>query len=125
MRRLSLALLSAALLGAAPLRATENFTPEQRFQIFESIHAALQKQAPAIKALYDLELAKTPRLSGTVVVEITVEPNGSVSHCRVLRSTLNAEYLESRLPIIVRATDFGRIASEALVFEYPFEFLPN
>lgn len=52
------------------------------------IDAKIKKTLDPIKRCYDSELARSPRLAGKVVVNFTIQPDGSVSQAKIKSSTL-------------------------------------
>jgi TonB family protein len=86
--------------------------------VFDRYKAALYR-------LYNRELRKNPTLRGQLVLQLTIEPDGSVSLCQLESSNMGAPTLAQQVVDRVRAFDFG--AKEdivAMTIIYPIDFLP-
>jgi hypothetical protein len=75
--------------------------------------------------LYNRELRKDPTLKGQIVLRLTIEPDGSVSMCRLQSSDMNAPELAEQVVNITRTINFGaKDGVQALTISYPIDFLP-
>ena len=91
----------------------------------EEIQIVFDRYKAALYRIYNRELRKNPTLQGKVVLRITIEPNGKVSHCKLESSDLKSPNLEKN--IVARVLKFNFGAKEdvpALTILYPIDFLP-
>lgn len=66
-----------------------------------------------------------PTLAGTVVLGVTIAPNGSVSSCEIARSELNDDDLHKRLVSQCRRMQFkARPEVDVAKVEFPINFIP-
>jgi protein TonB len=91
----------------------------------ETVIRVLDSNKGRIYAIYNRVLRKNPLLAGKVVLELTIEPSGAVSGCRVLSSELHDEDLEDKLVARIKMLDFGAEKVPRYIFQYPIEFLPS
>lgn len=87
-------------------------------QVFDSGKTALY-------SLYQRELRKDPTLAGKVLLELVIEPDGSVSTCRVISSELASPALEQKIAMRVHLFNFGIDNVEARKVRFPIDFLPG
>lgn len=91
----------------------------------EEIQIVFDRYKAALYRLYNRELRNDPTLQGQVVLELTIEPDGSVSACRVRSSDMNAPALEQQVVERVLTFDFGaKEGIAAITIIYPIDFLP-
>lgn len=90
----------------------------------ETVIRVLDSNKGRIYAIYNRALRKNPLLAGKVVLELTIEPSGVVSRCRVLASELHDVELEAKLVARIKMLDFGAEKVPSFKFEYPIEFMP-
>ena len=75
--------------------------------------------------LYNRELRKDPTLKGQMVLRLTIEPDGSVSMCKLQSSDMDAPDLAAQVVNIVLTINFGaKDGVQALTIVYPIDFLP-
>ena len=75
--------------------------------------------------IYNRELRKDSFLKGKLVLQLTIEPDGSVSNCKVKSSELNSEELEKKIIARVMRFNFGKKKdAKPLTILYPINFLP-
>jgi protein TonB len=91
----------------------------------EEIKLVFERNKGAIYAIYNRALREDPTLQGKVVVELTIEPSGEVSKCRLVTSELKAPELEGKLLARIRQFDFGTKAVDQMVVTWPVDFLPS
>ncbi|QSP93717.1 AgmX/PglI C-terminal domain-containing protein [Marinobacter salinisoli] len=82
-------------------------------------------QQSALYSLYRRELRQDPTLEGTVLLELVIEPDGSVSDCQVVSSELDNPALEKRIAMRVRLFNFGSANVETRRVRFPLDFLPG
>jgi len=98
--------------------ATAGRTDEEIQIVFDRYKAALYR-------LYNRELRNDPTLQGQVVLQLTIEPDGSVSFCQVSASDMGAPVLEQQVVDRVLTFDFGAKEDIApITILYPIDFLP-
>jgi TonB family protein len=88
------------------------------------IRVAAARSRTMIGGCYSLGLARDPSLSGEVMIEFTVNTDGSVANARIKSSSLSDEGVEECVLGVVKAWNLNR-RSSAATFEYPFTFEPG
>jgi outer membrane biosynthesis protein TonB len=91
----------------------------------EEIQIVFDRHKAALYRLYNRELRNDPTLRGQLVIRLTIEPDGSVSLCRLMSSDMEAPILAEQVIERIRGFDFG--AKEGIVpmtIVYPIDFLP-
>ncbi|MFQ5982741.1 MAG: AgmX/PglI C-terminal domain-containing protein [Woeseiaceae bacterium] len=91
----------------------------------EEIQIVFDRYKAALYRIYNRELRKDPTLRGQLVLQLTIEPDGSVSLCKLHSSDMNAPVLAQQVVQRVLTFDFG--AKEdivAMTIIYPIDFLP-
>lgn len=91
----------------------------------EGVIRVLDGNKGRVYAIYNRALRNNPLLAGKVVLELTIEPSGKVSACRVVSSELNDADLEQKLVARIKMLEFGAEKVPAYTFRYPIEFLPS
>ena len=91
----------------------------------EEVRRVFDANKGAIFSIYNRALRKDPNLLGKVVLELVIEPDGSVSTCDILASELTDEELLSRVMRRVRLFDFGARDVAVTKISYPVHFLPT
>ncbi len=90
-----------------------------------NIRKVFDAQKTALYSLYRRELRQDPTLEGKLLLELVIEPDGSVSACQVVSSELDNPPLEQRIAMRVRLFDFGADNVEARKVRFPIDFLPG
>lgn len=91
----------------------------------EGIRRTIRRQRPAVRACYEHELQRNPRLAGRAVVQFVIAPDGSVTTAAVTSSRFGKPEprLERCLVNIARTMQFPSINGDGLtVVSYPFAF---
>lgn len=88
----------------------------------ESFKLAIEQLKAPFNALYKRARRDDPFLEGTVVFEVVVEPDGSVSSCRVVSSSLDNKELEGKLVNRFKLANFGAESVSRTSREIPFNF---
>jgi hypothetical protein len=91
----------------------------------EEIQIVFDRYKAALYRLYNRELRKDPTLRRQLVLQLTIEPDGTVSLCQLHSSDMNAPLLAQQVVDRVLTFDFG--AKEdivAMTIIYPIDFLP-
>jgi protein TonB len=91
----------------------------------ETVIRVLDSNKGRIYAIYNRALRKNPLLAGKLVLELTIDPSGRVSGCRVFSSELRDEVLEEKLVARIKMLEFGAEKVPPYSFKYPIEFLPS
>ena len=91
----------------------------------EEVRRVFDVNKGAIFSIYDRALRQDPTLLGTVVLELVIEPDGTVSACEVLTSELQSEELIARVVRRVQLFDFGEKDVVFTRTSYPVHFLPT
>ncbi|MDX1633164.1 MAG: AgmX/PglI C-terminal domain-containing protein [Marinobacter sp.] len=97
--------------------------PAQR--AMSNIRKVFASNKTALYAIYNRELRMDPTLEGKVLLELVIEPDGSVSRCQVVSSELESPALETRIANRVRLFNFGAANVETRTVRYPIDFLPS
>jgi hypothetical protein len=91
----------------------------------EEIQIVFDRHKAALYRLYNRELRRDPTLQGQMVLRLTIEPDGSVSLCRLQSTDMKAPQLSAQVVGRVRAFDFGaKEGIPAITIIYPIDFLP-
>ena len=90
-----------------------------------NIRQVFDAQKTALYSMYRRELRQDPTLEGKVLLELVIEPDGSVSACEVVSSELEHPKLEQRIAMRVRLFHFGADKVEARRVRFPIDFLPG
>jgi hypothetical protein len=90
----------------------------------EEIQIVFDRYKAQFYRLYNRELRKDPTLKGQMVLKLTIEPDGSVSMCRLQSSDMNAPELADQVVAITKTINFGAKEVPALTISYPIDFLP-
>ncbi len=89
------------------------------------IERVFQKNKGPIFNIYNRALRKNPGLQGKVVVELTINPDGSVKSARILSSELGDEKLERKLLLKIKKFRFAKSNVNEITITYPIDFLPS
>ena len=91
----------------------------------EEIQIVFDRYKAQFYRLYNRELRKDPTLQGQMVLRLTIEPDGSVSMCKLQSSDMKAPDLAAQVVAIVLTINFGaKEGVQALTISYPIDFLP-
>jgi len=91
----------------------------------EEIQIVFDRYKAQFYRMYNRELRKDPTLKGQMVLRLTIEPDGSVSMCKLQSSDMNAPDLGTQVVNIVLTINFGaKEGVQALTISYPIDFLP-
>ncbi|HXG29444.1 MAG TPA: AgmX/PglI C-terminal domain-containing protein [Nevskiales bacterium] len=91
----------------------------------ESIQLVFDRNKAAFESLYQRALRQNPGLQGAVVFELTIQPSGKVSACRVVSSELRDPELEAKLVSRILLLDFGPEDVPAITVVNPLRFYPR
>jgi hypothetical protein len=91
----------------------------------EEIQIVFDRYKASFYRLYNRELRKDPTLQGQMVLRLTIEPDGSVSMCKLQSTDMDAPELAAQVVSRVLTINFGaKEGVEALTIVYPIDFLP-
>ena len=107
--------------AAKPVKAE----PSVGERAMSNIRKVFDAQKSALYSMYQRELRQDPTLEGKVLLELVIEPDGSVSACEVVSSELEHPKLEQRIAMRVRLFNFGADRVEARKVRFPIDFLPG
>lgn len=91
----------------------------------ESIRRTIENTKGTVYALYAKALRQFPDLSGKFVFELVVEPDGSVSRLKLIRSDLSMPDLEQKMLARVSAINFGEDKVAPTRVQYTFVLIPS
>jgi hypothetical protein len=92
----------------------------------EEIQIVFDRYKASFYRLYNRELRNDPTLQGQMVLRLTIEPDGSVSMCKLLSTDMRAPGLTAQVVDRVRTINFGaKDGVQALTIVYPIDFLPK
>jgi TonB family protein len=89
-----------------------------------SLLAVIQKYAAGIQYCYESELKRDERLTGKLVVAMTVTAAGNVQDATVVRNTLGNERLAACALSQIRSWKFPPVQGGLTTFQAPFVFTP-
>jgi len=114
--------LDATLDEQALAKAEAEAAASIKYRSEKSINLIVERLKGSLITLYNRERRKDPFLEGLLVVEVIIEPSGSVSSCRVISSELNHETLEKKMINRIYLTDFGAEDVVQTTKNIPFTF---
>ncbi|MFN3238726.1 MAG: AgmX/PglI C-terminal domain-containing protein [Pseudomonadales bacterium] len=91
----------------------------------EEVRRVFDANKGAIFSIYNRALRKDPTLLGKVVLELVIQPDGTVSACEVLASELQSDELVARVVRRVQLFNFGEKDVAVTRISYPVHFLPS
>jgi len=91
----------------------------------EEIQIVFDRYKAALYRIYNRELRANPTLQGKMVIRLTIEPNGTVSMCRLESTNLASKTLVAKILARVKMFNFGPKAGvPKTTILYPIDFLP-
>lgn len=91
----------------------------------EEIQIVFDRYKASFYRLYGRELRNNPSLQGKMVLRLTIEPDGSVSMCKLQSTDMNAPDLAAQVVERVKQMNFGpKEGVQAVTIVYPIDFLP-
>ncbi|MBI3561084.1 MAG: energy transducer TonB [Gammaproteobacteria bacterium] len=92
----------------------------------EEVELMFQQNRASIDNFYNRALRSNPTLKGKLVLELTIAPDGHVTHVRILSSELKDPELEQKIVAKVKSFRFEpRKNVEVTTVTYPIDFLPS
>lgn len=89
----------------------------------EDIRKAFDRYTARVNNLYQRALRDDPTMQGTVVLKVTVAPDGSVTAASIASSQLNNPELEAKIISMVRGFNFGAMEVESWTGPIDVNFL--
>ena len=88
------------------------------------IRNTIDEYSPELRFIYNRHLRSGERLSGRMLVELTIDADGSVSAARTMQSTIGSSGFEKQIEERIRNWRFRSVPDSlgTLVVNYPFEF---
>lgn len=90
----------------------------------EEVTLVFERYKSALTQLHARALRSDPNAKGKVTLELTIEPDGTVTHCKVVSSDFDAPDFLSKVVARVKTFDFGEKKVERVTITYPLEFIP-
>jgi hypothetical protein len=90
----------------------------------EEIQIVFDRYKASLYRLYNRELRNDPTLRGQMVLRLTIEPDGSVSMCKLHSTDMNAPALVEQVVERVKTFPFGAKDVPPVTIVYPIDFLP-
>lgn len=92
----------------------------------EEVELVFQQNRSAIDIIYNRYLRSDPSLKGKLVLELTIAPNGSVTHVKVVSTQLASRELIDKIVARVKLFKFqSRPNVDTTTVTYPIDFLPS
>jgi len=90
----------------------------------EEIMNVLEDKTSTVTFIYNKHLRADPMLSGTVLIELVIEPSGRVSAVSIIESSTYNPAFDLELAAAVETWRFGAVDADegALTVQYPFSF---
>lgn len=91
----------------------------------EEIQIVFDRYKATLYRIYNKQLRKDPTLQGNMLIRLTIEPDGSVSLCKIESTDLDSRVLVTRIVDRIRRFNFGpkdNVPKTTIL--YPIDFLP-
>jgi TonB family protein len=100
--------------------------PSEVADVQQEIRTVVRSHAPEIRACYEFALTQHPSLAGRVVVNFTINAEGSVVSSEIFQSTVGNAAMESCIAKAVKLWSFPKPSAPGgrAVVRYPFIFRP-
>ena len=89
------------------------------------IARVFEESKGAIYSMYNRALRGDPALQGKIILELTIEADGSVSDCRIISSNLNSPEFEKKIIARVKLFHFKPGNVRQATIKYPIDFVPS
>lgn len=91
----------------------------------EEIQIVFDRYKAALYRIYNKELRRNPTLRGEMLLRLTIEPDGTVSLCKVESTDLDSQHLVDKIVARVERFNFGpKKDVPPTTILYPIDFLP-
>lgn len=98
---------------------------DERSRSIEDIRRVFDRNKGAIFAIYNRALRQDPTLQGKVILELVIDPAGTVQQVKVVASELADEALVAKILKRIRLFNFGAQEVGTTTISYPVHFLPS
>jgi protein TonB len=95
---------------------------EKEVRTYEDIQAVLDQHRPEMLEIYRGFLAVRSDLGGRTTFEITIEPSGQASNCKVVHSDVSEPKFGEALCVRILDLDFGRKNMDAVTITHWLDF---
>jgi len=119
----------AALLGGVILVSACAMTPErppiQETRTLDSIRMTFDRNRGDLYAIYHEHLDKKPQLTGKIMLQLVISPDGYVVQSEIVQSTVGDDQFASAIRNVASSFDFGPVRQPGnMAITYPIEFFP-
>jgi len=91
----------------------------------EEIQIVFDRYKAALYRIYNKELRKDPTLRGKILMRISIEPDGTVSMCKLETTDLASPELVAKILERIKRFNFGpKEGVQKMTILYPIDFLP-
>jgi hypothetical protein len=91
----------------------------------EEVQIVFDRYKAALYRIYNQELRKDPTLRGKILMRISIEPDGTVSLCKVESTDLASPKLVENILERIKKFNFGpKEGIKRMTILYPIDFLP-
>jgi len=91
----------------------------------EEIQIVFDRYKAALYRIYNKELRRDPTLRGRILMRISIEPDGTVSMCKVESTDLGSTKLVNNIVERIKRFNFGpKEGVQKITIMYPIDFLP-
>ena len=91
----------------------------------EDIQIIFDRYKTSLYRIYQRELRKDPTLRGSIVLRITIDPDGKVSSCKVESSDIRSATLSMKIVARIKKIKFNpKKGASKMTILYPINFLP-
>ena len=91
----------------------------------EELQIVFDRYKSALYRIYNRQLRRNPTLQGKMVLRITIQPDGSVSACKVESTDMDSPALSRKVVARVKRFNFGpKKGVPPVTIRYPIDFLP-
>lgn len=100
-------------------------SPQLRTRSQEELRIVFEDNKTAFDRIYRAALRQNPTLAGTVLLALTIQPDGVVSECRIASSELNDDGVHRRILAQCRRLQFeARAQVQVANVEFPITYIP-
>lgn len=107
------------------IEASSSSSDDAKGRSQEEVSVVFDQNKGGLYSVYNREQRKNPSLRGTLVLEVTIAPDGTVTEVRIASSQLNDPAFERRIVSRVRGFKFKVKDVEPVTVTFPIEFVPS
>lgn len=124
MFKLILKVFVIVTLFATPILSySQEFNTTSDARTLESVKRTIARAKSEIFRAYSGRLSIQAGLSGRIVFNITIAPDGTVENFMIAKSTVNDEILENKINLIITKLNFGLVKSnDSTTISYTMDF---